>query len=353
MSGPDRITNLELSWLQRALGAHVSAPVVSFEAHPVSFAGATTDMARLVITYATDDTAGPSSLIAKLRGQRDVQRQMDQAMGLYQREARFYATLADQVPVRTPRCWAVGDGDTTPLLLEDLDGLRMGDQIEGMALLDAESMMDALADMHAAFWESDQLGQPWLAAPAEGRYADMISQLVASGAPVLAQRYHDQVSTELMSMILHHAADWNYILTQLAKGPQTLIHNDTRLDNLFFLPDGTPCLIDWQIVARSRGTQDVGNLLAGSMNGDDLSKHWERLLRRYHNRLVAAGVSGYSFEHCLRHYRQSVIYPLGAGMALLGAMNIGDGRGLGDRIVSRCLRHISEIDAFAALPTHG
>jgi len=80
-------------------------------------------------------------LIAKLRGQRDVQLQMDQAMGLFQREAHFYATFADEVPVRTARCWFVGDGDTTPLLLEDLADQRMGDQTEGMRLADAEAAL--------------------------------------------------------------------------------------------------------------------------------------------------------------------------------------------------------------------
>ena len=44
-----------------------------------------------------------------------------------------------------------------------------------------------------------------------------------------------------------------------------------------------------------------------------------------------------------------IVYPLGAGMALIGAMDIGDGRGLGDRIITRCLRHIAELESFKAL----
>jgi hypothetical protein len=80
-----------------------------------------------------------------------------------------------------------------------------------------------------------------------------------------------------------------------------------------------------------------------------LSANWERLLRRYHDRLLAGGVTGYSFDECVEHYRQNILYPLGAGMALIGAMDIGDGRGLGDAIIVRCLNHIAELDAFAAL----
>jgi len=157
------------------------------------------------------------------------------------------------------------------------------------------------------------------------------------------------VPGELLATIVERAPAWTEILARLVEGPQTLIHNDVRLDNLFFLDDGAPCFIDWPVVARSRGTQDVGNLLAGSMDADDLSTHWRRLLRRYHDRLLEGGVSGYSYDECERHYRQSIVYPLGAAMALIGAMDIGDGLDLGDRIVTRCLRHIAELKSFAVL----
>jgi hypothetical protein len=225
----------------------------------------------------------------------------------------------------------------------------MGDQMDGMTLVDAESTLYALADLHSAFWQSERLTETWLASPAEGAYAAMIGKLVLSGVPTLADRYSDHVPAEVMSAIVDRAPSWTEILAQLVEGPQTLIHNDARLDNMFFDGDGSPCLIDWQLVARSRGTQDIGNLLAGSMDADDLSAHWERLLRGYHDRLVANGVTGYTYNDCVEHYRQSIVYPLGAGMALLGDMDIGDGRGLGDRIVTRCLRHVSELDSFKAL----
>ena len=311
MNGPERFAHLDAAWLQGALEGRGpdAASVASLEVEPVAFSGATTDMARLRISYGDDGEPGPATLVGKIRGVRDVQVQMDQAMGLFEREALFYGNLADEVPVRTPACYAIGDGDETPLLLEDLADHRMGDQMEGMSVADAEATIDSLADLHAAFWESDRLTEPWLAAPGEGIFAGMITQLVSSGAPALAERYGDQVPGEVMSAITDRAPAWNEILARLVEGPQTLVHNDARLDNLFFMDDGTPCLIDWQVVARTRGTQDVGNLLAGSMDGDELSANWETLLRRYYDRLVANGVSGYSFDECTEHYRQSIVYP--------------------------------------------
>jgi hypothetical protein len=348
MSGVERIAALGVDWLQEVLVPDV-ASVTSFDVEPVAFTGATTDMARVHVGYADDGTPGPATLIAKLRGQREIQQQMDSVMGLFAREAAFYANFADAVPVRTPRCWFIGDGDSTPLLLEDLGRQRMGDQMDGMTVSDAEATLDALADLHAAYWGSDRLAEPALASPGEGIFAGLIGQLVASGAPALAERYGESVPADVMAAILERAPVWPQILARLVDGPQTLIHNDARLDNLFFAADATPCFIDWQVVARGRGTQDVGNLLAGSMDGDDLSANWESLLKRYHRRLVANGISGYSYDDCVEHYRQNIVYPLGAGMALLGAMDIGDGRGLGDRITTRCLRHIAELESFKTL----
>ena len=97
------------------------------------------------------------------------------------------------------------------------------------------------------------------------------------------------------------------------------------------------------------GTQDVGNLLAGSMDVEDLRASWEPLLRRYHDRLCGQGVRDYTWGECVRHYRQNILYPLGAGIALLGHLDIGDDRGLGDAIVLRALTHTADLDSLAAV----
>jgi hypothetical protein len=310
-------------------------------------------MARLRITYAGAG-AGPESVVAKIRGGKPVQVQMDQAMGLFERERRFYTELAGYVPVRTAALFYAGDGDTTPLLLQDLGGLRMGDQQHGIAVDDAAAMMDSLAALHARFWQSPELTADWLVSPTEGVYCQMIAQVVSSGAPAVAERFAGRVSDVTLAAVTEAAQDWNQVLQRCAEGPHTLTHNDCRLDNVFF--DGpsaaqtvTPYLIDWQVPAATRGTQDVANLLAGSMNVDDLAQHWEGLVGRYHDGLLAGGVSDYSRQQCVQHYRQSIIYPLGQGLALLGALDTGDGRGLGEISVLRCLKHIEALDAFATL----
>lgn len=331
---------LQPAWFAEVLGA----PVTAVEIETLAFTGATTDLARVRLAYAPEG-GGPASVIAKITGRDEVRAGMDAAMGLFAREARFYATLAAGVPVRSPRCFHAGDGRDTPLLLEDLGALRAGDQMEGLALEDAQRIVDALATLHAAFWESGELDQPWLLDPADPGFAGMVGQLVAGGAPGLRAQFADRIPEATLAAVEEHAADWPLFLRQGVEGPKTLVHHDCRMDNIFFDGD-EPVFADWQLVARARGTQDVANLLTQSMAPALLRGHWEDLLRRYHARLA---VDGYPWQDCVRHYRQNVLFAVGSGMALVGAMAIDDGRGLGEVVVTRALLHAGDIDAFGAM----
>jgi hypothetical protein len=315
----------------------------------MSIAGAVADMARVRFTYDPEGPEGPATAIAKIRAADEQRLGMDQVMGLYAREAHFYGRFADRAVLKSPRCYGIGDGTATPLLLEDLAGLREGDQVAGLAVADAERLMDALADQHAAFWESPVRDEDWLASPTGGVFADMVVQLVASGVDALAERYGDRAPAAAVEAVQRLAPRWGEVLEACARGPRTVIHNDCRLDNVFFDHDGSPVFVDWQTVGCSRGTQDVGNLLAGSMNLPDLREHWERLVRRYHDRLVERGVGGYSWDDCVTHYRQTILYPIGQGVALIGALDRGDGRGLADAALLRSLLHCHELDSFATM----
>lgn len=340
-----RFAQLDASWVDRVLrdGGHTGAPVKAVVPEPLAFGGATTEIARLRIDYA-DGEPGPASLVGKLRGQGDVHRQMEAAMGLFDREVRFYREFAADLPIETAALFHPGDGHKAPLLLEDLAALRPGDQAAGLSASDAEQCLDALAALHAAHWESPTLGSPWLTNPYEGTFRQMTAQLMVSGIDALeayaTPSQRQQIPTD--------PARWEDLIARLGEGPHTLVHNDCRLDNIFFREDGRPVIIDWQTLAAARSSMDVANLLGGSMEPDDLSASWELLLRRYHDGLVQHGVQGYSLDELQLHYRQNVIWPLGQGLALIGALKGNDARGVGPKNIARALSHVVEVDAFAA-----
>ena len=273
-------------------------------------------------------------------------------MGLFARERYVYAELASALPVRLPQCYYPGDpGKQEPLLLEDLQGLRAGDQVTGLGRADAERLIDVLAGLHAAYWEAGPPGGDAgrLVSWADPALGAMLTQLVTSGVAALRQRYAGRVPAAILTAIQETAPHWTSVLLRCAEGPQTLVHNDFRLDNIFFQSDGQPVVIDWQLAGRCRGTQDLAYLLSGSMPTGTLRDCWDMLLRRYHARLSAAGVRGYGLEECRFHYRQSLLYTLAPGIAMLGQMQFrdGDARGLADTLVLRTLIHASDMDAFA------
>jgi hypothetical protein len=352
MSTASWIEAIEPAWLTDVMG--VDGAVVRVETQPMEVASAAGELARLSLTYEPSATTGPATIIAKAPGSGETQRAMDAAMGLFARERFVYGELAATLPVRLPRCYYAGDtANHEPMLLEDLRALRMGDQVAGLDRADAERLVDVLADLHAAYWGCDPPGgdPSRLVCWADPVFGAMLTQLVSSGVAALRERYAGRVAEPVLTAVERLAPDWATVLRRCAEGPQTFVHNDFRLDNIFFTADGEPVVIDWQLAGRCRGTQDLAYLLSGSMATDALRDCWELLLGRYHARLSAAGVRGYDLDECRFHYRQSVLYTVAPGIAMLGQMQLqgGDARGLADTLVLRTLTHADDLDAFATL----
>lgn len=346
----------EPEWLTEVLRAAgvTDGAVTQVESRPMEVASAAGELARLSLTYELAGASGPATIIAKAPGTTETQQAMEAAMGLFARERFVYAEVASLLPVSLPRCYhAGGEGTQEPMLLEDLQSLRMGDQVAGLDATDAERLVDTLADLHAAFWETEPPGgDPGrLVSWTDPVLGAILTQLVTSGVAALRELYAGRVPDDVLGAIEAVAPDWTKVLARCAEGPQTFVHNDFRLDNIFFRPDGEPVVLDWQLAGRCRGTQDLAYLLSSSMGTDDLRRSWDPLLQRYHSRLLAVGVSGYDLEECRFHYRQSVLYTLAPGIAMLGQMQVqGDNeRGLADAFILRTLTHAGDLDSFATL----
>jgi ecdysteroid kinase len=348
------VSGITAAWLTDVLRAAgvIDGVVGTVVSEPLDVASAVGDLARLSLTY--ESRPGPATMIAKAPGSTETQRAMDAAMGLFARERFVYSELAGELPVRLPRCYHAGSHDgRQPMLIEDLRHLRIGDQVAGLERHDAERLVEVLADMHAKFWETEPPGgdASRLVCWTDPMFGAMLTQLVTSGVGALRARYAERVPAAVLDAIQEVAPDWANVLGRCAEGPQTFVHNDFRLDNIFFEPDGEPVVIDWQLAGRCRGTQDLAYLLSGSMAPDALRDCWEQLVDRYHDGLSAAGVRDYDLEQCRFHYRQSLLYTLAPGIALLGQMALagGDSRGLADTLVLRTLTHAGDLDSFGTL----
>ncbi len=324
------------------------------------------DLLRITPTYAP--VAGeakkaaislPNSMIAKLPKLEN--RTMGEMLGAYERENMFYMTLADELPVATPRLYYAQldrDADSEKqleilraldklpnwmfgavsklggwvaerkkrryvLLIEDINDAAPGDQVAGADPSRAQQVVEALALLHAHFWQSQTLdGHFWLL-PLDVD-ARMKHGLSKKSLPLFEKVFGDVLDAGLRSYVDEVMARGPDTLYELCKSPQTLLHGDMRLDNVFFR-ESEVVFFDWQLVRRGPAAYDLAYLLSGGLAPDYGSA--DGLLDTYHAALVAAGVSGYSRDQLQRDYQLALLVVLSPLLAI-DQIELGEDRGM-------------------------
>jgi aminoglycoside/choline kinase family phosphotransferase len=349
---PSRAAELTAAWLSEALGA----PVASFVAEDIGTGvGIFGEIVRVRPTYATAARGAPATVIAKFPTQEPANRQVGVALGPYEREVRFYRHVLPRSPLRVPRCYLAAedrDAGVWVLLLEDLAHLEMGDQLAGLPPARADAVVDALAGLHAAWWDRPELaGFDWLPVVDAPAYCAVVPGIFRTGLPVLRDGWADVVGAEAVALAEAVEPRFEEVMARCGTGPQTVIHTDSRLDNLFFDAVGGVTVIDFQLGLRGRGVSDIAYLVGSSMEPADQAAHWERLLARYHAGLVARGVSGYSLAQCRHDYLEHVLYYLCSPLSLIATFDTGNERGaaLTRAFTMRFLAHAVGSGALAVL----
>jgi aminoglycoside phosphotransferase (APT) family kinase protein len=315
-SFPTNLAALTTEWLSDALGARVTG----FEVEPIGVGvGLVCDLARLHLRY-DGNGDGPATVIAKFPAALEENRFVALVLNMYGRETRFYRELACDTPLSAPACHAVefnGDANEFVLLLEDVSGARVVDQIVGCSRADAELAIDELAGLHARWWNHPGLESvPRLC---DSPYPEAVSAaFVAAWDPV--REICDGIITPTAQALGDRFADLiPSLMGRLSEPPWTLSHGDYRLDNLFFSDDPTRPLvaIDWQLYDRSRGPRDLSYLLSQSMEPELRAGCERELVERYVAGLAAKGVADYGIEQAWSDYRLATlfdfVYPVIAG----------------------------------------
>jgi aminoglycoside phosphotransferase (APT) family kinase protein len=293
-SVPPTIAHVDATWVADALGAMVSA----VDVEPI--AG---HLARVHVRYDEAD-AGPATVVVKLPPTDHAVRARGLASRAYEREARFYRHAAPVAGIRVPWCFRaqLTDDGLAALVLEDLAGER------GHAYLDAGAAVDALADLHASWWDSPYLdAMPWMpraddaasAATLDERYAsalassaDWVGRVLGADAVDVCERLVGNVA----ALVGGGATD----------DVHTMVHGDVRIDNLLFgLPDGDAvAAVDWQAAARAAsGVADLVSFLGSAFDAKGIDAHGPALVTRYQRRLAARGVPPMPAQDWQRHLR--------------------------------------------------
>jgi hypothetical protein len=337
MPFPTTPTDLTTEWLGDALGARVS----SFTVEPIGVGvGLVCDLVRVRVEH---DGDGPTSVIAKFPSPSEENRFVALVLNMYGRETRFYRELACDTPLSAPRCHAVEhdpEADEFVLLLEDLDGARVVDQIAGIGLADAQLAIDQLARLHARWWNDPALESvPRLC---DSPYPEAVSAAFAGAWGPIQEICDGLITPDVRELGDRFAELIPTLMAKLSEPPWTLSHGDYRLDNLFFSDDPTRPLvvIDWQLYDRSRGPRDLSYLLSQSMEPDARAVCERALVERYIGRLAAQGITGYDVGTAWADYRLAtlfdLVYPViaGGGLALVNERAVALVRTLFTRFVA-------------------
>ena len=355
-AAPEAITPEWLTGALREGGVIRDAKVASIETEIVGAGvGFLGQLARVGITYDRAG-AGPASLIAKFPTLDPGGRAIGNLFRFYEREIRFYQEIGSDCGLRAPALYfghADVPGDQYVLLIEDMAAARLGNDLEGCALAEAELVVRSAATFHARWWKSQALeALAWM--PDINDPVQQSAQPSYQQAwPVFLNQYGDRLSPGLRATGEALQSQIIATLGQLAAGHRTISHGDYRADNMFFGPqDGRLTLCDWQISTKGRGAFDIAYFLSMSISAHARKREEMRLLHLWHDTLVEHGVRGYSWDEALRDYRLAMLFCWVYVVISIGTLDPANERGMAlfTAIFERRAAAMEELDAGELMP---
>jgi hypothetical protein len=227
--------------------------------------------------------------------------------GAGRREIEFYASIAIGMP--DPPAVPCYDAAYEPqsgayhLLLADVSQSHWTIESEAPApKADTEQMIDTLARLHAHWWGHSRLHHIGLVD------ADLVSSQVDLPFSEWVDYLGDRLSVERRRIYEQVLASLPGLLEQrLAHGETlTIVHDDAHVWNFLLPHDPTRdrvYLVDWEQWGVSAGPHDVAYMLTLFWYPERRARMERDLVRRYHDRLVEHGVTGYDWDACWYDYR--------------------------------------------------
>ncbi len=235
----------------------------------------------------------PTTLIAKLPLQDRLDAMTPDAVRMFRREAMFHRLIAPEVGLRTAKAWVTEideESGAATLVYEDLGWMETFDDDDNISVERIERALVELAQLHAKYWNSSELGEfDWLARPkltgvdqvSADRFTRFWPELVASGAYELSPaqiRLGELLSEKLDS-----------VYEAVHAGPEALTHSDLHQENIFFDGDN-PAFIDWALAERANPAKDVAKLTSSCLKPGTVSKQQPQLIRAYLAALSTYGI---------------------------------------------------------------
>lgn len=341
---PATIDDVTPEWMSEVLGHEVEGIVPIRIGEGIGIMG---DIFRTELTYADPSADAPASVVVKLPSPHEDNRAQGVALGMFEAEVRFYAELGERTGSGLPTIHHAEIISGTPefvIVMEDLGALELVDQSVGMTPAQARAAVHVLADIHSAWWDGVQTDElEWIPTMIGPRIV-MVDQMLPQVYPAFAATFESRLpdgGAELAQKFSHSYLRLNTTLADRA--PWTLAHQDFRVENMLFGdPDADEVVvIDWQGIGRGPGAYDLAYLLGGSMDTDLRRTHERDLVRAYHERLVANGVTGYDAERAWDDYAFAhLLGGLATSIFAGGTLDLSNERGV-ELIATMANRHVT------------
>lgn len=229
------------------------------------------------------------------------------------REGAFYEQIRPGVAIETPVHYRSASDPISGRslhLFEDMTvtkGVRFCDSRTVITRALAEDMADLLATLHGTFYDSPRFAGDlsWL-----GTYEGYVRTSAKNGARNGHERAMVLAEPVVPAAVTARREEiWPMLMAALdahAEEPVTLLHSDVHLGNWYITGAERMGLCDWAIAGKGHWARDFAYAISTSLAIED-RRAWERdLLRRYLDRLEAAGGPRVSFDHGWNRYRQQL-----------------------------------------------
>jgi aminoglycoside/choline kinase family phosphotransferase len=350
MQAPTNMSELDEVWLGHVLGSDVDSFTTEIIGTGEGFMG---QLARVHVT----GSGLPERVIVKMPTSDPGGRMIGEMMRVWEREHRFYTEVAPSLPqlmpgVHVPRCLH-SRTDPYVLVLEDLHPLRPGDQVAGPTLEQAQVAIDAAAALHGSWFDRPELHElTWMPDISDPMSAS-VGAMFDMGWPTFLARYEDSLPERVLRWCEAFAPQVVNWIQTYSEWPLTLIHGDFRLDNMFFGPDGSMTLIDWQLSMRAPSTTDLVYFLGTNLPTDMRRAVQDDLIERYSRAMRAGGVpvEWADPQRITQGYAEGCLFYCTSFAASILTLDTANERGasLMDSLVRRAFSAADDLDAGARL----
>jgi thiamine kinase-like enzyme len=269
---------------------------------------------RLSLGYkeTADQANHPGSVFLKLCGPSSLGKAPE---GIGLKEVEFYRAVAPEMHCPPlVRCYDAAhskESGHSHILMEDLFETHSQPE-QNMAPIEQQSRLavEALAKMHAYWWNSPRLGQDVGTLFDDKTLREFIENLNSSVAAFL-QFADDDLTLKQKEAYRRMLGSAEQIWGRLRNASDlTVTHGDMHWWNFLYPKDpesGSIHIFDWHLWHIDLGARDLAFLLALGGFAEPRPELEEALLRAYLETLAANGVSNYTWDELWSDYRLSSI----------------------------------------------